>query len=1248
MPLDFISTAKFRNELLRRNLSQPYISGVQLPVFFDENNYPVQNLSNSSVVKGETIDDRELLDYGNNIKNNIYNAVLPYAEEKITAISFMLNKRGFYPLFTSTVEYQEFIGKQPVFDRGIENYGDVTGGFTWRSRIDNPLGTRDKSNLETSLSNNFIYRDDSIMGLTQLILDSTPKGGSGRGHVGNAIDQTSKVFKDGDKMISKGSAIKFVDKFSGTESGAEYCRVWTKATPYSTYGDTMKRKGNIRKFNESILNSPFNLNIAPQNGSNNFDGSTNIERKGDGFVAKKYMFSIENLAWKTSDRYGFKYTDLPYCERGPNGGRVMWFPPYGLQIIENNSSKWTDNNFIGRVEPIFTYQGAERSGTLNFKVVVDHPSILNLLVRKRFAGMSDAESNNFILAFFAGCEDLDIYELTRRYTTLDKNEIERILTYLNGNKPTIETVTIWKKVAPNVVNEDVVINSGSYINSNYNFFNVFFANDSPTSLESYDQSYSQLIANQASYFSDMAQGIIDAGIDADTGAVYISNLEGAFEEATANYQMLQKLVKEIRDNLDKGNIAKVNLSGGSCITEDNSSTVSAYRIKSVKKYIVEQLGLIYSESNEFAYSYKENDITRTTKLVFNITDNSTSFYNEKGMFCNDSAIFTRTNNNILLDETIADAFYCRAVHINTDYVYSNNALPVATEVNGGREGLVPETISINTPAVPSLDEVKRILMKLLSECFYFDALKEDSPLIFKSLKDKLKYFHPAFHSTTPEGLNSRLTFLLQCTRPGDTIPVVQADGERTVADGRNTTFGPPPICILRIGDFYHSKIIIRDVNINYEDNVWDMNPEGIGYQPMIANVQVSFSFIGGQGLKEPVAELQNALTSNFYANTEMYDYRSTATENRENFNKDFLRTLLESADNVSIVNNLAYKKQNIYGDPIGKFKTYDLNSSNLAFGTLNYDALVTESIGFLNDYGKIAADYFNTNYRKWGKTITSIMLAEANRDYHDGTFLSTTMRVLGVRRDLQNKVDDIVRTISTGLYNLDFDVFSKIRSQITSAQYDIYKANYTSKFKLSFEETVIKNIRIDFKNSEDNLLKIERPLVNNIDKINFVDQKLDGLLNKDGDVREFTLSATTSNVLSTYFSPHLAQYNTLYSSIQSKLTNVAENSITEDTSYRVNILTSFFDAQAINNFMKLFEGIGDAKFRKIKDLLIGYLKAKEDKVTQPKIVNQVTATIEFPFTENPSQPNAATIRKIFSLDDGSVGGTYNYSKETKQ
>ena len=94
------------------------------------------------------------------------------------------------------------------------------------------------------------------------------------------------------------------------------------------------------------------------------------------------MFSLENLAWRTSNAPGFSVSDLPICERGPNGGRVMWFPPYGLTFTEGTSANWYQSDFIGRPEPIFTYKNTSRTGTLQWKIVVDHPSVLNVIVNK--------------------------------------------------------------------------------------------------------------------------------------------------------------------------------------------------------------------------------------------------------------------------------------------------------------------------------------------------------------------------------------------------------------------------------------------------------------------------------------------------------------------------------------------------------------------------------------------------------------------------------------------------------------------------------------------------------------------------------------------------------------------------------------------------------------------------------------------------------------------------------------------------
>ena len=69
---------------------------------------------------------------------------------------------------------------------------------------------------------------------------------------------------------------------------------------------------------------------------------------------------------------------------------------------------------------------------------------------------------------------------------------------------------------------------------------------------------------------------------------------------------------------------------------------------------------------------------------------------------------------------------------------------------------------------------------------------------------------------TPEGLNARLTFLQQCTRPGQTIPIIGPDGRPKYNDALNTSFGAPPVLVLRIGDFYHTKIIPSTLTITYE------------------------------------------------------------------------------------------------------------------------------------------------------------------------------------------------------------------------------------------------------------------------------------------------------------------------------------------------------------------------------------------------------------------------------------------------
>lgn len=170
------------------------------------------------------------------------------------------------------------------------------------------------------------------------------------------------------------------------------------------------------------------------------------------------------------------------------------------------------------------------------------------------------------------------------------------------------------------------------------------------------------------------------------------------------------------------------------------------------------------------------------------------------------------------------------------------------------------------------------------EYYFFKKLEVADPITYENLVQKLQYFDPTFHSMTPEGFNGRLTFLQQCMRQGDTVTKldhVKAEGSDKVVTAKNLAFGRPPFCILRIGDFYNQTIIIENLSINYDFDggvKWDLNSEGIGVQPLLAQVQLNIKLIGGGDMSGPIRRLQNAMSFNYYANTSLYDNRADRYE----------------------------------------------------------------------------------------------------------------------------------------------------------------------------------------------------------------------------------------------------------------------------------------------------------------------------------------------------------------------------------
>ena len=439
---------------------------------------------------------------------------------------------------------------------------------------------------------------------------------------------------------------------------------------------------------------------------------------------------------------------------------------------------------------------------------------------------------------------------------------------------------------------------------------------------------------------------------------------------------------------------------------------------------------------------------------------------------------------------------------------------------------------------------------MLTECNYFDLIKEQDPFLYDSIEQKIAFFNPTFHSITPEGLNSRLTFLQQCLRPGNTIPTIGPDGKPLQNDALNTSFGAPPVCILRVGDFFHTKIVITQMSVQYEPLLLDINPEGIGVQPMLADVNLSFNFIGGHGLKEPVAQLQNALTFNYYANTEMYDERAVGTEDTTTFDLEVIEEILKTVPLANI--DFGQQTQNEAGATIGNIQTKILSNSGT---TITGTTSMTQIMNDLIDATKVYTDTtvsvlenINSSY-----LIGGLRMFTKDRKFITGNFGeyasnmsdNVSTNIFGKSDTLQSKIDQLFADAISDVSNNTSPLlvgFTNNSRDVTNKELRIFKKNLT---------TVIENKKKNFsaimETKLNDLVTKEQELIRVVDKINFVQTETDGF-KRGGTPIIYGLTATTEvNETSTGANNTLEEfvndYKTVANNINTFYTNLGTNNI---------------------------------------------------------------------------------------------------------
>jgi hypothetical protein len=1054
-----------------------------------------------------------------------------------------------------------------------------------------------ESQYNQNQSTDIEYKGGSILDNTQRLIQAgdNVQGAKRLKHVGNAINQVSKVFNDGYKEMTKGSqVIAYYDQstgdntigVSGFEVGKEYCRVFQKDTPYITYADLQKTDGittSGRKFSYSIFDNTYNLNIAPIRNP----GSTNIV---EGKV-KKYMFSLENLAWRTSDQPGFTYDDLPTCEKGPNGGRIMWFPPYDISFSEDTKANWNPTSFLGRPEPIFTYKNTTRSGSLSWKIIVDSPAAMNTIIEKQLANRSSQEINSIMDSFFAGCVKYDIYDLAVKFNTIPTSELYTYQQILNDPRTNDETFNTVINSIPQEQNPGTTPGGGGSDPANVNEkqnevkvdsaqtpvsteelsefldYSFYFENDSPYYIPNitnpsdpkewkiagplgrppapqvYNPDYTYL--DYYNYYLSLKNTTYVTkspntvwGITGGTnGSLFKKASINPFFDDVVSYNFnvikgdfLTKLKSIITDK--KGTV-KIQLEGSASPIQNESYNkyLSDRRIDSVIKWfkldavlkqaIIDSKLIINTESKGEQASVtpkRQNgesftiDCTKNIKNDGpngNVVNSGGEWYSSPAMACRRVAIAS------ISAEIVNDP-----PKIEPEPVNDTDPNKTIENPDGTKETIYVPPIKVQP--VPDIQKSikdgisKKILRHLFSECDYFEVIKKSNPMVFDSFKDKIKYFNPAFHSMTPEGLNARLTFLQQCMRPGQTIPVIGPDGNPKYNDALNTAFGTPPVLVLRIGDFYHTKIIPNSLGITYDPLVFDLNPEGIGVQPMIAKITMSFDFIGGHGLAGPVKQLQNALSFNYYANTEIYDERSVATESTKERDENIVGKLIKDGNGVNnsplttnqVQNQIPQKGGNTVGTILS---TTTSDNGNVETGDIEYKTLISDlSTGTQN--------YFTTIFNQL-KTITETtnlgitLLSSDERSFNDGEFnqyeTSKQVPLYGKSLSVEKKIKSLVGETSKDVDQNNAPIIKQINNDSK-----LYKNSSIRELRDTLKSQVEKreNELNQIINSPLNEMTSYQETYNyTLRKLDVVCSSIDGIKLDTGDIKLYTLSGGSGN-----------------------------------------------------------------------------------------------------------------------------------------
>jgi hypothetical protein len=287
--------------------------------------------------------------------------------------------------------------------------------------------------------------------------------------------------------------------------------------------------------------------------------------------------------------------------------------------------------------------------------------------------------------------------------------------------------------------------------------------------------------------------------------------------------------------------------------------------------------------------------------------------------------------------------------------------------------------------------------------------------------------------------------------------------------------------------------------------------------------------IGGMGLKEPVDQLQNALSFNYYANTEIYDERATWTEDTSALDKMVVDAIMAKQPPVTVNNTAAAETVNDAGQTIGEIKTTTPLTPSGETGEMSYmkimDKLYDDSkTYFTNAFNSLDELRAKTNYGM-------LSLVTSKRNFSKGTNViggvDNNVFIIG-KPDFQDNFDKMVELVIKDIETDNNPILLKLIEQKFD---DENVLNILRNNLAKYVNEVVSTMVADIGEVVNSKMAIpQQDFVQTIRKVNFVCSKTDGKILDTGGVKIYNLTGGEFSTLEddfSAFSSALVDYNDL-------------------------------------------------------------------------------------------------------------------------